>query len=189
MTWWRINNIPIDKENFNRIIMGFVFECPSSIKKNDCFFPISDRRCSFRQNGIEKSLLNTIFSQIRKHIGKSKLFPIEKADDFDRIFNNTINGLSFQDPLFEVLFYRKRSDMSDTEAIYYYIRNAFAHGAFECVKYGNCELIYLLESGKNNRINARIRLKEQTLLKLLEIKEMSSREIKNMQKKNIKKKS
>ena len=35
---------------------------------------------------------------------------------------------TLSDPDYEIMVYKKRSDMSQAEAIFYYIRNAFAHG-------------------------------------------------------------
>ena len=52
--------------------------------------------------------------------------------------------------------------MTDLETLYYYIRNAFAHGAFEVIntKEGR---VYKLESAKNGIVKAQMRLKESTL--------------------------
>ncbi len=63
--------------------------------------------------------------------------------------------------------------MSDPEAIYYYIRNAFAHGLFEVrsTQHGN---VYLLESAKKRNVNARMRLNETAMMELVRIMDLTS---------------
>ena len=57
----------------------------------------------------------------------------------------------------------ERSDMSLTSSIFYYIRNAFAHGSF--MVDGD---VYSFESSKDGTIKAAIRLREKTLLKWIQ---------------------
>jgi len=71
--------------------------------------------------------------------------------------------------------------MSDAEAIYYYIRNAFAHGSFEVAEQAG-RRIYLIESSKDGIIKARMRLREETLLHYIELANMTPAEIKALQK-------
>ena len=49
--------------------------------------------------------------------------------------------------------------MSDAEVVFYYIRNAFAHGDIEVI--GGGDRIYKLESKKKNDIKAQMILKEE----------------------------
>ena len=83
------------------------------------------------------------------------------------------------------MVYQHRSDMSDAEAIYYYIRNAFAHGSFE-VKSSKGERCYLLQSDKDSKVKAQMQLKESTLLRLLELSQMSANDLREKQRKKRK---
>ena len=72
--------------------------------------------------------------------------------------------------------------MPDTEAIYYYIRNAFAHGSFEFTDVGDRRIL-VLESSKDGKLKAQMRLRESTLLKMIELSRKTATEIYGMQKK------
>lgn len=73
---------------------------------------------------------------------------------------------------FEFIVFRERNDIPDTEAIFYYIRNAFAHGSFEIKETGG-NSVFLLESRKANSVKAQMRLKEKTLRYYRELAAMS----------------
>lgn len=74
--------------------------------------------------------------------------------------------------------------MSDAEAVFYYIRNAFAHGSFEVVS--GSDPIYKLESKKNGVVKAQLLLKQTTLIKLADLSERSRTDIEKLQRKKSK---
>lgn len=75
MKWANTDNlIPIENPMFQAIVCGLVFNCPSSIEKNEkigvnnkgkplykrFYKPVSARNVSFRSRGIHKDLFLTI---------------------------------------------------------------------------------------------------------------------------------
>ena len=70
--------------------------------------------------------------------------------------------------------------MSDPEAFYYYIRNAFAHGSFEVIPTNNGN-VYLLESSKDGAVKAQMRLKETSLIEYIRLANLTATEIKALQ--------
>ena len=138
---------------------------------------MSKRNNSFKSRNITGHLLNTILAQIRRPLQKNNTYYVIKpSESVENKVNGIISNSCFDDKQFELMVYQTRSDMSDTEAIYYYIRNAFAHGSFEAK--GDC---YYLESSTNMRITAQMRLKQSTLLRYIQLANMSATEIKRLQ--------
>ena len=88
--------------------------------------------------------------------------------------------LGMKDENFNLIVFRERSGMSDPEAIYYYIRNAFVHGSFEVrsTQHGN---VYLLESAKKRNVNARMRLNETAMMELVRIMDLTSGDLRALQ--------
>lgn len=83
-------------------------------------------------------------------------YPISSNQSINAIEKN----ISLSDPNFEMIIMHT---MSKACAIFYYIRNGFSHGSFN-VKNN----IYCFESSKNGITKAKIRLKEETLLKWID---------------------
>ena len=188
---------PTSIEDFLTIMNALVFNCPSSIRsiapKKDAktgvttripiYHGVSARQCSFRARGVNKNLLTTILAQIRRPLAKNLAYVVlEAKDDVTTTVDDIIRKTRLADPFFDVIVYQKRSDMSDTEAIYYYIRNAFAHGSFGIVQHKS-EDIYVLESKKDNTVKAQMRLKQSTLIRYIELSRMGGNQIRSMQKK------
>lgn len=198
MAWLNLkSNIPIEQLEFQKIIQGFVFMCPSAIKrekknkddqkrKTEYSYVSARKNSSFRKRGINKNLLTTILAVIRRPLVAIKTFAaIESSDDVETNIRTIAKNTTLSDPDYEIMVYKKRSDMSQAEAIFYYIRNAFAHGSFE-VKKANTgkENIYIFESKKGNDIKAQMRLKESTLLKYIDLANKTDKEIRELQIKN-----
>lgn len=193
------SNIPVNNLNFNQIIAGLLFECPSTVKsrekigvddkgKNilrDKYTPVSMRNNAFRNRGIRGSLLTTILANIRKPLkAHNAYYCIGHQEIVEDKISEIIATTTLGDAFFDVIVMKKRSDMSETEALFYYIRNAFAHGAFEYVAESNDNAaFYLLESKKDGIVKAQMRLKETTLLKICRLSKMTSTEITRIQKK------
>ena len=198
MDWWKkTNNIPISNKQFQSIVKGFVFECPccnrlpkaigmgadGKKKKRLLYNPVSARALSFKKRGITGHLLTTILAQIRKPLAKNNAYAaLKPSEDIAHAADDLIRNSVQSNNMFEMMVFHKRTDMPDAEAIYYYIRNAFAHGSFEVVDYGS-NMVYLIESSKEGKTKARMRLNEKTLIRYLELKDMTSSELKELQRK------
>ena len=201
MSWWsRTSTIPND-DVFYSIIAGFVFNCPSCIEYKEKIGvnekgkprykrekkPVSGRNSTFRSRGVCKDLLVTILAQIRTPLAKSGRYALIKSEESveDKV-NQILSSVSFGDSNFELIVFQKRTNMTDTEAFYYYIRNAFAHGSFEVINTESGRF-YKLESANDGCIKAQVRVKESSLLQYIEYSEMSSADVKALQKPKAKK--
>ena len=200
MTWLSMKSkIPSGDDDFDFIIHSLLFNCPSctrkkepkssnnNAKQNTIYTPVSTRNNSFRERKITGNYLRTVSAQLKKEFRDKKCFVVIKSDDsvidtMTRIENSS----SMTDGLFEVIVAKDRSDMSEAEAIYYYIRNSFAHGSFEVVEMSN-ERIYILESANKGDVKARMRLKESTLKKYCQIAKMKRSDLEKLNRKNVKK--
>ena len=197
MSWVNITkSIPMTNPIFQEIVCGFVFNCPSSTEHRErigvneegkvrykrTYKPVSARSVSFRKRGINKDLFLTILAQIRRPLNNIKTYALIKASEsVESTVNAIINTTSLGDPYFEIIVFQKRNDMTDTEALYYYIRNAFAHGSFEVIP-TNKGHVYLLESSKDESVKAQMRLKETSLKEYLRLANLTAAEIKALQK-------
>ena len=144
--------------------------------------PVSSRDVSFRKRGIKKDLFITILTQIRRPLNKVKTYAkIKDSESVESLVNAIMNTTSLRDPNYEIAVFQERTDMSDTEAFYYYLRNSFAHGSFEVIPStsGN---VYKLESSKDGTIKSQMRLKETSLLEYIRLANLTATEIKDLQK-------
>lgn len=171
--------IPYSDPKFQKIVNTFVFYCPAATvtskkkEKNKKWDNVSARDCSFRSRGITGTLLSTITAHI-KRILKNELYKkIGNDEKVDIIFESDSSS--------EKIVFKANSQMSDSEVVYYYIRNAFAHGSFEVIDNG--ERFYKLESKKRDNIKAQMILKESTLMKLGDLSLYSKKQIEALQKK------
>lgn len=85
-------------------------------------------------------------------------------------------SLHFNDPHFEMLIYIKDSSLGKTKTVFYFIRNAFAHGSFSVFN-NNGKPVYYLENKYKNKVKGRFRLKESTLLRWIELFNSSPSEL------------
>ena len=171
----------------------FVFDCPSSIKtgggkkkngvqKPVCYTNVSSRASTFRTRGINKSLLSTIIAEIRRPIAKIGSYAaLTASESVEERVRQICSNTNLSDQKFDLLVFKKRSDMSDAEAVYYYIRNAFAHGSFD-VQGTQESLVYHLESKKKDTICAQMRLKEKTLMRYIKLARLKPDDIRSLQK-------
>ena len=168
--------IPIENQSFQSFVKAFVFNCPSAIvvskkkEKIKRFNPVSARECSFREREITGTLLITLTAQIKKQIDFYQ--KAEKNQRIEELFDSNFNN--------EKIVFKENAQMSDAEVIFYYIRNAFAHGSFEYIPEQN---MYKLESKKGDNLKARMLLSEATLTKLAELSSIDKKSIEKLQKK------
>ena len=160
--WFKINNIDNKDPNINKFIYNFVIKCPCTIRNTKAL--VSQRGDAFSKRGIKNDLLNTLNAEIKnrfiKNITYVKLKSNTKPENsVDKYRLALFNSKRFSDPNFEFFIFKKRTDMSDTETIYYCIRNAFAHGSFSIINDNN-KKVYLMHCEKNKDTKADMRLKE-----------------------------
>lgn len=167
-----------------KIAFDFILLCPSSIQKGSQYFPVSKRGSSFRSRGIYDSLLRTMLSQIKKNLPFRDCYAKigAKASVIDKL-KSMEKTSSLNDPNHEYIVICEHSSMTETEAVFYYIRNAFAHGSFSVEDIKGNGRHYYLESDKENTPKARMCLKESTLLKYRDFISMTPKEIEALQRK------
>ena len=195
MNWWdRKTKIPTNNKRFMTIFTFFILDCPSSRKTGGSknrdgsrqpihYTNVSSRASSFRVRGINKDLLSTIIAEIRRPMAKKGCYAALTASESVEENVRLIRSNSMlSDGDFELMVFRKRSDMSDAEAVYYYIRNAFAHGSFDVQSIRGSH-VYRLESKRRDDICAQMRLKEQTLLSYIELASLKPGDIRSIRKK------
>lgn len=169
-------NIPSSNPLFQSFIESFVFNCPSATvvskkkDKNKKYKSVSARECSFRLRGITGTLLNTMTAQIKKRVEFYQ--KVDNGQKVEDVFDSNRYD--------EKIVFKGNNQMSDAEVVFYYIRNAFAHGSFEYVPDANA---YKLESKRDGVVKAQILLKEDTLKKLSELASLDKKSIEAFQKK------
>lgn len=202
MAWIDVSKVePSRSTSSLHIIEGLVFNCPSSTERKEkdgsykngkpryktVYKPVSARETSFRRRGINGSLLVTLLVKISSPLKANKTYRlINSGASVEKNIDDIMKDATLSDPYFDVVVYQKRSDMTDVEAFYYYIRNAFAHGAFEVLQKGS-EKIYKLESAKDGKVKAQMRLKESTLEEYIRLANLSVADIKALQRPKKKK--
>ena len=170
--WWdKGTKIPLNDANFQKIIDFYLFGCPCETEKGSkkkgtkSYSKISKRAKTLRSQGWTGSYLNTLLASM-KHTTSGHLayHTFDNKSDIKAEVSKIEKNTSLSDINFEMIAMADRADMSKTSAIFYYIRNAFAHGSFSVVKDGSQTMFYL-ESAKDDTVKAQIRLREETLLK------------------------
>lgn len=167
--WWdKGTKIPLDDANFQKIIDFYLFNCPVIYRQKKgnviSYKPVSERSKTFMDQGWVNYMIPTLLSEMKRASNKLK-YHILKKDDKP---NDILDGYIKEDEHNEIVMFSKRDDMGDTYAIFYGIRNAFAHGSFSVIKC-NEEMIYFLQSKKEKGIKTIMKLNEKTLLKWIEL--------------------
>lgn len=173
--WWdKGTKIPLNDANFQKIIDFYLFNCPCETEKGSkkkgtkAHTKVSKRANTLRSHGWTGSYLNTLLASM-KHTASSHLeyHTFGNKTDIKAEIDKIEKHSTLSDKYFELIAMADRSDMNKTSAIFYYIRNAFAHGSFSVIK-DKSKTIYYLEGAKNDAVKAQIRLREETLLKWIE---------------------
>ena len=144
-------------------LLATSFQIRSKYSKDDC---------SFRRRNITRGVLVTINSII-KGIVSGNYFSLNSKgvsveSQVEQIENDNENA--------ELIVIKSRDDMSDTEAVFYCIRNALAHGAFE-IKGSGAKQLFLFESRRGDVLQGRIRLLKSNVDRILSISKMTREEI------------
>lgn len=183
--WWnKGTSIPFNSMNFHKIIDFFLFNCPSEIEKGNkkqgtkTYEKVSQRATTLRAQGWKGGFLNTLLASMKRTTSGHLEYRVFNASrDICCEVNMIEKSVTLTDLNFEMIVISERTDMNKTSTIFYYIRNAFAHGSFSVIT-DNGRTIYYLESAKNSTIKARLRLREETLMKWIKDFSLSPKELK-----------
>ena len=166
-SWICNSSYSFDDKNFRKIYDFYVLKTPA---KN-----VSYRGVSLKERGFNR---NTVINQIKKISPDLNTNMIGLGNDENILESLKMNDISnhfkdtFKSTPFEYAIYKyKKSSFKKTERFFYYIRCALAHGAF-CIHTHDNEKYYCFENIHNNSkkmiLNARMVLKEKTLLDIIE---------------------
>lgn len=193
--WWdKGKAIPSADASFQKIIDFYLFNCPCETESGSVgkgtkkYTKVSKRGTTLRAQGWTKGFLNTLLAAMKKTAsGHLEYHPFSEGTNIAIESDKIEIGAGLSDVHFEMIVFAERSDMNKTSAIFYYIRNALAHGSFSVVADGYRK-IYYLESSKNDMVKARIRLTEETLLKWIKDFEFSPNALRKVLKDDAKNK-
>ena len=168
--WWnREEKIPLTDSTFLKILDFYLFHCPAETKKTPktgaiVYSKVSKRAATLRAQGWTNGNLKILLSAM-KHTASKQLeyHTFDTKTEIGFAVKRIESDTSLSDGDFEMIAITERSDMNKTSAIFYYIRNALAHGSFSVFN-DNGKRVYYFESAKDNKIKAQIRLWEKTLL-------------------------
>lgn len=184
--WWdKSTNVPLGDSNFQKIIDFYLFNCPCETEKGSknkgtkTYTKVSKRAKTLRAQGWTGGALNTLLAAM-KHTtsGHLEYNIFDNKTDIKEKVSKIEKYSTLSDKHFELIAMADRSDMSKTSAIFYYIRNAFAHGSFSVIK-NESKTIYYLESAKDDTVKAQIRLREETLLEWIKDFKVSPKVLKS----------
>lgn len=168
MAWWNQGNYPlkVGQSKFLKILDFYLFNCP--VEKGTKKERISVRGKTFSERKITDKKLRSLFDEIKKTIEHVEC--IKSDGDVEKKVKEIETNNKYKDSLFQLVVFRKNSQLGQTKTIFYTIRNALAHGAFS-VKPTKKETVYLFENKYHNEIKAQFRLKESTLIKWIDLVE------------------
>jgi len=171
-------------EKTKLLLIEFILNCPSSIKKNKNYYPVSARNCSFKERGIKDALLRTLLAQIKKELPNRKCYvKVKPGESIENAIQQMNKESNLTDGEHEYIVLTEHHAMSETESVYYYIRNAFAHGSFNVGLSKDNDHMYSLESKKENVLKSQMLLKEATLETYITLMKKTPDKIKEHQRK------
>ena len=134
-------------------------------KYNYHFKRVSCRGQSFEDRGITGATLNS-FRAAMKRVADTDIILKAVTD---------MSDLVSYEPDSEYLIIRKNeNNVSNTEGLFYCIRNAFAHGSFDITE----SKVYVFENWKNGNLNGTAKIREKTLLSWIDLFFLDIEEIK-----------
>lgn len=154
--WIKNNDIDFSDRNFQRIIDFYLLKSPAE-------------NLSARGRTLESYNWNNTYDLKRK-IGitsKHGFFTFaETLAEMDEALKDSNLGKRFWENLNErACLYTVKNQLN---ALFYHIRNSFAHGRFDVVK-SEADSIFVMEDVNKKNVSARMVLKESTLLNWIDI--------------------
>lgn len=150
-------------DNLAKLIQFYVWETPVP--------DVSSKGVELSEYGWKKSSLLTLHAEMRKISN----FPGSKNQWWISVTTNEIEKelqrigrLDNYDCSFEFAVHTVRDGLNKTEALFYLIRNSFAHGGFRKHKYEG-EIYYAFENQNNGMLKGRAIFREQTLLNWIKV--------------------
>lgn len=155
------NEIPYNSLNFQKILDFYLFGCPVIIRKKK----VSQRGETFEKMNVTGTKLTSLLKDMKRN---TEYHCVHSEQSVEKIFETINSNSSFSDDYFNLIVFIENMEIGKTKTIFYYIRNAFAHGDFsvECVE---GKYIYTLRSQKNGKIKGMFRIKETTLLSWIDL--------------------
>lgn len=154
----QINLSSTSNAGLREIVQFYVWETPVG--------GTSQKAVTFERLGITGARYKTLQAGMRKSSG----FPAVDGHDWIAATSNSIGGelekldrLESYDCSFEFAIHTVKDGFGKTQALFYFIRNALAHGGFDIVKFKR-EKYYALENRRGTDLKGRAILKESTLL-------------------------
>lgn len=169
-------------KNFQKIVVFYLFNCPCEIRTKEKgktkYRKVSSRGTTFREQGWNNDNVNKLFSAMKK-ASTAELPILHDFTEEDITFEaeKREKNIPLKDKNFEMVFFKKHNAMNLPSSVFYYIRCALAHGSFSIVDKNGVKTYYL-ESRKNGKVKARIRLREKTLLEWIDLFNSSSSALK-----------
>lgn len=142
-------------KTLQKLVQFYVWETPVS--------GTSEKGTSFKKLGWSKSGFNTLHAKVRKNSG----FPDknwisvptkEIVSELEKLARHKTYDCSF-----EFAVHTVKDGLNKTEGLFYFIRNAFAHGGFRTSEYDG-ETFYAFENRNGGCLKGRAVIKESTLL-------------------------
>ena len=164
-TWICNNEYSFNNDIFCKIFDFYVLKTPVN--------NISQRGIPFKKRNFRDA--NEVLNSMKKIV--PQLFSIYNCLDTNENLEEELkmNGIfNHLDIPREYAIFKKHDKLGKTESFFYCIRCALAHGSFCIHQYDNntfyyFENIYKEKGKKNNILNARMILKEDTLLKIIDL--------------------
>lgn len=164
-SWICNNEYSFNNDNFCKIFDFYVLKTPVS--------DVSYRGITFKKRKFRDA--NEVLNNMKKIV--PKLFLVYDCINENESITEKLkmNGIfnHLENP-FEYAIFKKQNKLGKTESFFYCIRCALAHGSFCIHKYENNTFYYFenvyKEKGKHNStLNARMILREDTLLKIIDL--------------------
>ena len=140
-----------ETSNFNRIVNFYVFSCPVKNKNGK----VCCNAMTFEQLGYSRQSLIKLLKFIKTKLNNRVCFEEILSLHPD---------LNLKNKNYEIISCVEKKEIGKTKTIFYLIRNAFAHGQFDLIS-----KTYILSPSKNGKPKGFIRLKEKTLLEIIEV--------------------
>lgn len=150
----------VGNETLSKLVQFYVWETPvpSTSQKGRTFKELGWRSHNFHT--LQAAMRRASKLDRTRWIGANQKTVMEKLKELDR--------LDKYDCSFEFAIHTVKGGLNKTEALFYLIRNGFAHGGFRICRFGD-KRYYVFESKDRGRLKGRAILREKTLLSWMKI--------------------